>query len=677
MNKIVRILAAITLVLLLSFAVTAQAVCPQNGVTQLEVGPANPQNGFPQWFRDTNGRAAELCLDDRYCFFDPVDPANPFSQQIGFGPEAFWWSADAVISNGTVDALLVLAVEAAFANEDPADGEQFPFTRLRIRVDVPAPGIYTITHPYGQEVFNVTAIGAGNDINMSRDIPVTAFNSLHNGAVGPLLLAVNPLPPAGFFGDFNIEQTVTGSPCDTNFFSIQAPGVNLGAGVGNPVSTNLFAVQGKFFTGLLNAPLTVTRSSYSRTNPGAVNLFANSAPTATLQVSGTPNFPTNPVTMTHGGAGKFFAHVPITNTTTLPAFLTFTATNTGDTQTTINSLLVDEVTVTAADYNMTNGSLTIQATSSDLATPLPTLTALGLGTLTAGAFTTTLAIPPPTVTVTSSKGGSDTQIVRIISAFAISGTITNSAGGTPMSGVTVTLSGAANATTTTGSNGAYSFTGLANGSYTVTPSLAGFTFAPVNRGVVITNASVGAQDFVGTQTAGSFSITGRVGAGGGVGLPGVTITLGGTASRTTTTNANGNYSFTGLGNGSYTVTPALLSYAFTPPVANVTINGANQTAVSFTATGIYSISGTITNDLGTGVQGFTINLTGTTTGGIAVTRSAVTNAIGGYSLANLPNGTYTVTPAALAGGTWEPANRVVIINNANLTAQNFRLRRAR
>lgn len=41
--------------------------------------------------------------------------------------------------------------EAAFLG-NVENGEQFPFTRLRIRMDVPAIGTYTVIHPYGQEV---------------------------------------------------------------------------------------------------------------------------------------------------------------------------------------------------------------------------------------------------------------------------------------------------------------------------------------------------------------------------------------------------------------------------------------------------------------------------------------------------------------------------------------------
>ncbi|MBI5076188.1 MAG: hypothetical protein HZB62_13620 [Nitrospirae bacterium] len=153
------------------------------------------------------------------------------------------------------------------------------------------------------------------------------------------------------------------------------------------------------------------------------------------------------------------------------------------------------------------------------------------------------------------------------------------------------MTGAAIANTTTNASGVFTFTGLANGNYTVTPSLAGFTFAPVNRAVVINNANVTGQDFVGTPAASTFSISGTVrtagggiGVGGGLGTPvaGVTITLGGAATGTTTTNALGVYTLTGLANGNYTVTPSLAGFTFTPVNRAVIINNANMTGQNFT-----------------------------------------------------------------------------------------------
>src|SRR5207302_10261947 len=59
--------------------------------------------------------------------------------------------------------------------------------------------------------------------------------------------------------------------------------------------------------------------------------------------------------------------------------------------------------------------------------------------------------------------------------YSISGTISPAAGG---SGAIVTLSGTAGATTVTNASGSYTFSGLANGTYAITPSLTGYTFSP-------------------------------------------------------------------------------------------------------------------------------------------------------------------------------------------------------
>ncbi len=71
-------------------------------------------------------------------------------------------------------------------------------------------------------------------------------------------------------------------------------------------------------------------------------------------------------------------------------------------------------------------------------------------------------------------------------------------------GTTVLLSGAAGATTTTNGSGNYSFTGLANGSYTVTPSDAAFTYTPANQSVTINGANQTGVNF--TAAAKSFSV---------------------------------------------------------------------------------------------------------------------------------------------------------------------------
>ena len=70
----------------------------------------------------------------------------------------------------------------------------------------------------------------------------------------------------------------------------------------------------------------------------------------------------------------------------------------------------------------------------------------------------------------------------------------------------ITLSGAGNATTQTNASGNYSFSGLANGSYTVTPTLTGYTFSPTSTAVSISDANATVGNFVSTAVPYSYSI---------------------------------------------------------------------------------------------------------------------------------------------------------------------------
>jgi len=79
--------------------------------------------------------------------------------------------------------------------------------------------------------------------------------------------------------------------------------------------------------------------------------------------------------------------------------------------------------------------------------------------------------------------------------FSISGTITS--GGLPLSGVTVTLSGDGSGVATTDINGNYSFDVSNYSSYIITPSLAGYTFRPINRSAIIYGLSGSGFSFSG------------------------------------------------------------------------------------------------------------------------------------------------------------------------------------
>jgi membrane-bound inhibitor of C-type lysozyme len=159
--------------------------------------------------------------------------------------------------------------------------------------------------------------------------------------------------------------------------------------------------------------------------------------------------------------------------------------------------------------------------------------------------------------------------------YSISGTVS----GVVQDGVTITLSGASSGSTTTDASGNYSFAGLDNGSYVVTPSLAGYNcgFDPNSEEITINGENVSLVNFV--SASGTFySISGTVS---GAVSYGVMMTLSGANSGSAITDTNGNYSFAGLANGSYIITPSLAGFMFTPTSALITINGGNISMVNF------------------------------------------------------------------------------------------------
>lgn len=243
--------------------------------------------------------------------------------------------------------------------------------------------------------------------------------------------------------------------------------------------------------------------------------------------------------------------------------------------------------------------------------------------------------------------------------FTVSGSITPAASG---QGTTLTLSsnGTTVATATEDSTGSYSLPGIANGNYTLTPTKTGFTFSPVNQPITVNGANVTASVFTATQV--TFTVSGTVTpAASGQGTI-LTLSSNGTTVATATADNTGSYSLSGIANGSYTLTPTKSGFTFSPANQPITINGANVTASSFTATALtFSISGIIT---GAGGSTVTLSQNGTTI------TSATADASGNYSFGNVANGTYTVTPSQ-SGFTFSPANQPATVNGGNVTGINF------
>ena len=174
--------------------------------------------------------------------------------------------------------------------------------------------------------------------------------------------------------------------------------------------------------------------------------------------------------------------------------------------------------------------------------------------------------------------------------FTISGRITLSGAG--LAGVSVALSGSQTASTTTDSSGNYSFSGLLpGGPYTVTPSAAGFSFAPSNQAFA-NLANNQTANFTAAPTGNNLVVSGQV-AVSGTALGGVTINVTGSQTTSTTTDSSGAYTLVLAKNGTHTLSAALTGYSFSPPVtfSNLTTNQtANFTGIAIAGLEFYPVT---------------------------------------------------------------------------------------
>ncbi|MNZ13862.1 hypothetical protein D3C78_307710 [compost metagenome] len=429
----------------LSLAGTAWA-----GLKAVDPGPYTLATGrYPMWYQDHGNLSLELCQSraassrvpasvppNYMCTLLPepgvYDDSLPLVFPDNWPPEMFWYLAETAIpevgNSGYELEVYVAGIEAAFASENPVDGDQQSFARIRIRASVPRTGTYVITHPYGVETVNVTTAGR-RAINITRDIGIGApgdFSGVLNGAVGPFLRGVggpyteiNPDTGASetYIGDPNLTEAVTGSPNNTNFVRMQGPAGTL--------QTNLFTVSGKVLDPRKQTPAELQRASYRRTAAGTrVEVFAKAPNNATLCMRDTlalvPGTPPSPCqfNLLADNNGLFFAHH--LSSAAPPAVIVVTATDpTGATRpTALSSKLSDVVKVTTARYDWSNKRLRIEASSSD-EVQVPDLVAQGYGRLSKSGTLQTLTVndlaqPPAIVTVKSAAGGSDSEPVVVV-----------------------------------------------------------------------------------------------------------------------------------------------------------------------------------------------------------------------------------------------------------------------
>ncbi|HJV35703.1 MSCRAMM family protein [Geomonas sp.] len=259
-------------------------------------------------------------------------------------------------------------------------------------------------------------------------------------------------------------------------------------------------------------------------------------------------------------------------------------------------------------------------------------------------------------------GGATGTLPAAPAPFTITGKVSLNGAGLGQVSLAVTGQGAQ----FSDGNGNFSFTNLANGSYTVTPSRSGYTFTPASQTVTIANS--GAQLTFTAAAIPSYTLSGKVSGSNGNGLSGATVSVVAAASGLTvgsqSTDGAGHYAIAGLADGSYLVSVSHgAGYSFTPAGQSVTVQGADQSANFSTAgAATYQVAGSVTVQGGAGLANVALSLAGDN----GVSYRATSDASGNYLLSGIPEGYYTLTPN-LSGYAFVPNPLLVRVNGADAT----------
>ena len=109
--------------------------------------------------------------------------------------EAFWFLAETnipTVAGYGMDAYAA-GIEAAFSGGNPVDGDPNQLRAIRIRVNVPVAGDYTITHPLRRGKSDCQNPGTSRQSTSPKTLASAqraTFTGALNGAIGPFLHGV-------------------------------------------------------------------------------------------------------------------------------------------------------------------------------------------------------------------------------------------------------------------------------------------------------------------------------------------------------------------------------------------------------------------------------------------------------------------------------------------------------
>jgi DNA/RNA endonuclease YhcR with UshA esterase domain len=360
---------------------------------------------------------------------------------------------------------------------------------------VSAPATATVTKAFP---FTVTALDAngftvagysGTVVFSSTDTKATlpANSTLTNGT-GTFSATLNTAGSKTITATDKAKSTMKGSSgaitvsnLPATHFTVVSASSSATTGTALSFTVTALDVNGKTVTGY-SGTVQITSTDKSATLPPnskltngvktfsvTFNTAGSQTITATDTVTGTITGISGPITVSGLPATHFTVSAP-TSATAGTAF---------------------NFTVTALDakgHTATGYSGTVKFSSTDKSATLPGNSTLTNGT---GTFSATLfTAGSRTITATDTKSVSLTGTSKPVSVvtLSISGTVTIAAG-KPAAGVLMTLSN--NATCKTTAGGSYTFSNLASGTYTVTPSEAGYTFTPPSSSFPLTSSKTG------------------------------------------------------------------------------------------------------------------------------------------------------------------------------------------
>ncbi|MGH7145740.1 MAG: Kelch repeat-containing protein [Planctomycetota bacterium] len=300
-----------------------------------------------------------------------------------------------------------------------------------------------------------------------------------------------------------------------------------------------------------------------------------------------------------------------------------------------------------------------------------TATTQGLIKLTSNAF--------PTVT------GGNAADFTVLNTYPVSGTVT--VAGVGLTGVTMSFSGVnAPAAVTTGAGGAFSQSNFPNGSYTVTPSLAGYVFSPSSLPETVASGAVTGVNFTAQPAGATLTLvypndTAQV-------IPNQPLTIlfstnqlavapfNSTTAKveyssdngTTWTTINSALSITADGSQSQSWTPTVPGANYKIRITSTQFPGVSSVnAGNFTVLNTFTLSGNVTNS-GTGnpVPNVTMTFSGPN-----APPSVVTDSSGNWTQSGFRDlADFSVVPAA-TGFIFSPASLQETVNGADVSGINF------